>query len=64
MEEAATTADRMHRCSIVIVDHDHRPIGPDLAPMRVGGGTGKVYQVTLDVDPEAGYSASATRTTG
>ncbi len=64
MEETATTADHIHRRSIVIVDHDHRPIGPDLAPMRAGGVTAKVYQVTLDVDPEVGYSASATRKTG
>ena len=64
MEERGTNADRIHQRSIVIVDHDHRPIGPDLAAMRAGGVTAKVYQITLDVDPEVGYSASENRTTG
>ena len=64
MGETGTIADRVHRRSIVIVDHDHRPIGPDLASMRAGGVSAKVYQITLDVDVEAGYSASATRTAG
>ena len=64
MGESFTTAAHIHRGSIVIVDHDHRPIGPDLIPMRTGGVSAKVYQITLDVDPEAGFEASKQRTAG
>ncbi|MSR83365.1 MAG: hypothetical protein EXS58_10655 [Candidatus Latescibacteria bacterium] len=57
-------AEEIHRRAVVAVVHDHRPIGPDLELMRVGGVTAKVYQVTVDVDVEAGYPASRDRETG
>ena len=56
--------DQIHRDSIVIVAHDHRPIGPDLARMSTGGVTEKVYQVGFDVDIVAGYEVSKTRKEG
>lgn len=59
-----TDANQIHRRAVVIVDHDHRPIGPDLPLMLAGGVTAKVYQVTLDVDVDAGFQASRTRTEG
>ena len=62
MEYTEATADRIHKSAVVVVDHDHRPIGPDIPLMRAGGVTAKVYQVTLDVDVEAGYEASSGRT--
>ncbi len=57
-------ADEIHRRAVVVVDHDHRPIGPDLPLMLAGGVTAKVYQVTLDVDLDAGVEASRHRTDG
>ena len=57
-------AMQLHRSSIVAVTHDHRPIAEDLPLMIAGGVTSKVFQVTLDVDVEAGYEASATREDG
>lgn len=57
-------ADQIHRRAVVVVDHDHRPIGPDLPLMLAGGVTAKVYQVTLDVDLVTGFKASRTRTEG
>ncbi|MBI2192728.1 MAG: membrane dipeptidase [Planctomycetes bacterium] len=53
-----------HEQCLIAVTHDHRPIGDDLPRMLAGGVTAKVYQVTLDVDVEAGYEASRTRTEG
>lgn len=54
----------IHRHATIVVDHDHRPIGPDLPFMVAGGVTAKVYQVTLDVDVEAGFAASRDRPAG
>jgi len=48
----------LHRDSIVVVLHDHNPIGPDVARMRAGGVTAKVYQVGVDVEIGAAYRAS------
>ena len=62
MQDTEATADRIHKSAVVVVDHDHRPIGPDIPLMRAGGVTAKVYQVTLDVDLEAGYETSRGRT--
>lgn len=53
-----TNQQRIHREAIVVVAHDHRPIGPDLTLMRAGGVDAKVYQVALDVDPEQGREGS------
>ena len=64
MSESNRSAEQIHREAIVVVDHDHRPIGPDLPLMQAGGVTAKVYQVTLDVDVESGYTASKDRTDG
>jgi membrane dipeptidase len=64
MEAIEVGADSIHRDSTVAVIHDHRPISADLPLMIAGGVTAKVYQVTLDVDVEAGYEASKTRTEG
>lgn len=58
MPIASEQVERIHRDAIVVVDHDHRPIGPDLPLMVAGGVTAKVYQVTCDVDAVAGYEAS------
>jgi membrane dipeptidase len=55
------TAAELHRRSTVFITHDHRPIGEDIPLMLAGGVTAKVYQVTLDVDIEAGVPASANR---
>ena len=60
----SSEAERHHRDAIVVVDHDHRPIGPDLPLMLAGGVTAKVFQVTCDVDPEAGFQASRDRCEG
>jgi membrane dipeptidase len=56
--------DEIHRRAVVAVIHDHRPIGPDLPLMLAGGVTAKVYQVTLDVDLDAGLEASRARADG
>ncbi len=53
-----TDHQRIHREAIVVVAHDHRPIGPDLPLMRAGGVDAKVYQIALDVDPEVGREGS------
>lgn len=60
----AADAEQIHRDAIVVVDHDHRPLGADIPLMRAGGVTAKVYQVALDVDVEAGIADSAERTEG
>ncbi|MCZ6678129.1 MAG: membrane dipeptidase [Candidatus Poribacteria bacterium] len=57
-------ADSIHERSILTVIHDHRPIGADLPLMIAGGVTAKVYQITLDVDVDAGYEPSKDRTEG
>ena len=62
MNTNQATAKSIHQDSLVMITHDHRPVGPDLSLMRDGGVTAKVYQVTLDVDPEAGAQASRHRT--
>ncbi|MBI2951434.1 membrane dipeptidase [bacterium] len=59
-----TDTDQTHRRAVVAVVHDHRPIGPDLPLMLAGGVTAKVYQVTLDVDVDAGFQASRNRADG
>ena len=59
-----SAADGIHRRAIVVVAHDHRPIGQDLLLMAEGGVTAKVYQITLDVDVDAGYQASRNQTEG
>jgi membrane dipeptidase len=56
--------ERIHREATVVVDHDHRPIGPDLPLMLTGGVTAKVFQVVCDVDPESGFAASRDREQG
>ena len=61
---SANQADRIHRDAIVVVDHDHRPIGPDLPLMAAGGVTAKVYSGTLDVDAAAGFDVSRNREEG
>ncbi len=50
-----SAADAIHRRAIVVVAHDHRPIGQDLLLMAEGGVTAKVYQISLDVNVDAGY---------
>jgi membrane dipeptidase len=57
-------AQALHRNAVVVVDHDHRPIGADIPLMLAGGVTAKVYQVTLDVDVEAGITSSVSRKDG
>lgn len=57
-------ADAIHRRATVVVAHDHRPIGEDLPLMAEGGVTAKVFQITLDVDVDAGYQASRYQTEG
>ncbi len=58
MPIASEQVERIHDDAIVVVDHDHRPIGSDLPLMVAGGVTAKVYQVTCDVNAVAGYEAS------
>src|SRR5437868_1455180 len=58
---APSNAADLHRRSIVLVTHDHRPLNEDLLCMLAGGVTAKVYQVTVDVDVEAGVEASRNR---
>src|SRR5687767_14465320 len=60
----ADRARELHDRSLVFVAHDHRPIAADVPLMRRGGVTAKVYQVTLDVDLEAGFEASSGRADG
>jgi len=50
----------IHQRSLIAVMHDHRPIAEDVPRMLAGGVTCKCFQVTLDVDVEAGTEASAT----
>lgn len=64
MNPQSLSAIELHRRSLIAITHDHRPIAEDLPLMAAGGVTAKVYQVTLDVDVEAGYEASLTRTEG
>ena len=64
MSSPTEQAERIHRDAIVMVVHDHRPIGSDLPLMLEGGVTAKVYQITCDVDLEAGYEASRQRREG
>lgn len=59
-----SVANAIHRRATVVVVHDHRPIGEDLPLMVEGGVTAKVYQITLDVDLDAGYQASRHQTEG
>ncbi|MHB0936795.1 MAG: dipeptidase [Armatimonadota bacterium] len=49
-----------HHRSIIAVMHDHCPIAEDVPRMLAGGVTCKCFQVSLDVDVEAGTAASAT----
>ena len=56
--------EQLHRDSLVMVAHDHRPISSDLQAMQAGGVTAKVFQVTLDVDVQAGLRASMEKTDG
>ncbi len=58
---STATAEKVHRSSIVAVTHDHRPIGEDLPQMLAGGVTSKIYQITVDVDIDAGVAASINR---
>lgn len=64
MKAMDAAADTIHRRSLVAVIHDHRPISEDLPLMTEGGVTAKVYQITLDVDVDAGYHASRDQTEG
>ncbi|MEE2709338.1 MAG: membrane dipeptidase [Gemmatimonadota bacterium] len=57
-------ADQIHKRATVVIDHDHRPIGTDIPLMKTGGVTAKVYQVSLDVDLDIGYKASAEKKNG
>ena len=57
-------AQDLHRDALVLLVHAHRPIVADLPLMKAGGVDAKVYQVTLDVDPEIGVAASAERQSG
>jgi membrane dipeptidase len=59
-----SAADAIHRRAIVVVAHDHRPIGQDLLLMTEGGVTAKVYQISLDVNVDAGYQVSRNQTEG
>jgi len=58
-EQTREHARRLHNESVVVVIHDHNPIGPDIPLMLAGGVTCKVYQIGLDVDPNAGFLDSA-----
>jgi len=49
----------LHHRSLIAVMHDHRPIAEDVPRMLAGGVTCKCFQVSLDVDVEAGTEASA-----
>jgi len=53
-------ARRLHRESVVVVIHDHNPVGPDIPLMLAGGVTAKVFQIGIDVDvgPDSLRSAS------
>ena len=64
MIDTSTDTQRIHRENVVAITHDHRPIGPDLPLMRIGGVDAKVFQIGLDVDPEAGVEESRTRENG
>ena len=57
-------ADQIHKRATAVIDHDHRPIGTDIPLMETGGVTAKVYQVSLDVDLDIGYKASAEKKNG
>jgi len=63
-DDADDRAAALHRESTVIVIHDHRPITPDVAIMRSGGVTCKVYQVGVDVEIGPEYLQSANRRDG
>jgi len=54
----------LHNRSVIAVMHDHRPIAEDVPHMLAGGVTCKCFQVSLDVDVEAGTTASATMQEG
>jgi len=54
----------LHKKHVVFVIHDHNPIEPDVPRMSAGGVAGKLFNLGVDVDIEAGISASATRRTG
>jgi membrane dipeptidase len=57
-------AHALHKDSIVVVMHDHNPIGPDVPLMRSGGVTAKVYQLAVDVEIGKNFRASADRRDG
>jgi membrane dipeptidase len=58
-DDAGRRAHALHRKSIVVAIHDHRPIAPDVPLMLAGGVTAKVYQLGVDVEIGADYQASA-----
>jgi membrane dipeptidase len=64
MINTSTKARRIHQKNVVAITHDHRPIGPDLPLMRIGGVDSKVFQIGQDVDLEAGLEESRTREDG
>ncbi len=47
MKAIEASANPIHHRAIIVVAHDHRPIGADLPLMIAGGITAKVYQITL-----------------
>ena len=55
------TVEEIHRNSIISVTHDHNPLSEDLPRMQAGGVTSKIFQITVDVDIDAGVAASINR---
>ena len=54
----------LHQRSLVIVMHDHNPVGMDLPRMARGGVIAKVVNIGVDADIGASYQASAAQWQG
>ncbi|MEX2285665.1 MAG: hypothetical protein WD648_01170, partial [Planctomycetaceae bacterium] len=44
-QPASSRAATIHRDNVVVVIHDHNPIGPDVERMLAGGVTAKVFEI-------------------
>ena len=58
-ESEEKRAVSLHENSIVILMHDHFPIGSDIPKMQSGGVTAKVYNLSCDVEISSDFRATA-----
>jgi len=60
----AETARRIHGESVVLIMHDHNPLGKEMPAMLRGGVTGLIHQLTVDIEIGADFPSSADRLEG